>query len=122
MSIVGTLERRAAVGTAGRVQHLAPAKPSQTVWYERSAAAQDKKSAATARREREQEVEAQAIVELRKSAYHPVRHVLCEVCKCVLILRGRVPSYYMKQIAQTVVRHLLESGMVLDNQLEVDGT
>ncbi len=57
---------------------------------------------------------------LQSSSYQAVRDVSCEVCDCVLILRGRVPSFYMKQIAQTVVRHLLDGSLVLDNQLEVD--
>jgi hypothetical protein len=51
-----------------------------------------------------------------------VRHVLCEVRQRVLILRGCLPSFYMKQIAQTVVRDLLSDGFVMDNQVEVDQT
>jgi hypothetical protein len=39
-----------------------------------------------------------------------------------LIPRGRVPSFYMKQMAQTVVRDLLIDGFVIDNQVEVDQT
>ena len=41
----------------------------------------------------------------------------------VLSLRGRVPSYYMKQIAQTVVCHVLEEledAVVINNELDVE--
>lgn len=57
---------------------------------------------------------------LRSSSYHPVRRVSCEVRDRVLILRGRVPSFYMKQLAQTVVRDLLNAGLLIDNRVEVD--
>ncbi len=67
-------------------------------------------------------VEAQVRAELRTCSYHPVRSVSCEVRGSVLSLRGRVPSYYMKQIAQTIVRHLLKDTVVINNELEVDGT
>jgi hypothetical protein len=72
-------------------------------------------------RDKQNWLEAEANAVVAESSYHAVRRVSCEVRDCVLILRGRVPSFYMKQIAQTVVRHLLESGMVINNQLEVDG-
>lgn len=67
-------------------------------------------------------IEEQAQCMLRSSSYRSVRHVLCDVRQRVLILRGRVPSFYMKQIAQTVVRDLLCDGFVIDNQVEVDRT
>jgi hypothetical protein len=38
----------------------------------------------------------------------------------VLILQGRVPTFYLKQVAQTVVRDLLNDGFVIDNRVEVD--
>lgn len=59
---------------------------------------------------------------LRSSSYGPVRHVACEVRQRVLVLRGRVPSFYLKQVVQTVVRDLLSDGLVIDNQVEVDRT
>ena len=80
----------------------------------------DTTPSATEQRDRAIEDEARAV--LGTSSYQPVRHVSCEVYGQVLILRGRVPSFYMKQIAQTIVRHLLYGSLVLDNQLEVDDT
>jgi len=67
-------------------------------------------------------IEDRAIALLRSSSYHPVRHVSCEVNERVLILRGHVPNFHLKQIAQTVVRELLSDGLVIDNRLEVDRT
>ncbi len=67
-------------------------------------------------------IEDRAIALLRSSSYHPVRHVACEVSERALILRGRVPSFHLKQIAQTIVRGLLSDGLVIDNRLEVDRT
>lgn len=69
---------------------------------------------------RDRAVEDQANAVLRSSSYHPVRRVTCEVRQRVLILRGRVPSFHMKQIAQTVVRNLLHDGLAIDNRVEVD--
>ena len=45
--------------------------------------------------------------------------VSCDFHEGVLILWGRVPSYYMKQIAQTAVRGLTQVERI-DNRLEVD--
>jgi len=43
---------------------------------------------------------------LRASAYFGVRTVSCEHHEGVLVLRGRVLSYYHKQLAQESVRHI----------------
>jgi hypothetical protein len=59
---------------------------------------------------------------LRSSAYGPIRRVRCEVFQRVLTLRGRVPNFYMKQMAQTVVREVLSNDIVINNQVEVGGT
>ena len=40
---------------------------------------------------------------LRHSPYVPLRNVQCSFFDGVLILWGRVPSYYLKQIAQSLV-------------------
>jgi len=42
---------------------------------------------------------------LRRSAYEAIRSITCEFHEGVLTLRGRVPSYYLKQVAQELVRH-----------------
>jgi osmotically-inducible protein OsmY len=43
---------------------------------------------------------------LRKSASMVVRAVSCDYDQGVLVLRGRVPSYYCKQLAQETVAHV----------------
>jgi len=68
--------------------------------------------------ERDRAMEAKARAELGKSSYSPVRQVSCEVCDCMLTLRGRLPSFFLKQIAQTVAR--IEGIVGVDNQVEVD--
>jgi hypothetical protein len=40
---------------------------------------------------------------LRRSAYLALQHLSCEFCAGVLTLRGRLPSYYLKQVALAVV-------------------
>jgi osmotically-inducible protein OsmY len=72
--------------------------------------------------QRERAIETQARAELQNSSYEPIRQVSCDVCQCVVTLSGRVPSFYMKQIAQTIVRPLLDGSLIIDNQLEVDRT
>jgi hypothetical protein len=57
---------------------------------------------------------------LRSSSHGPIRRLTCEVRRRALILRGCVPSFYMKQLAQTLVRDLLSDELVVDNQIEVE--
>jgi osmotically-inducible protein OsmY len=51
-------------------------------------------------------IEVAAIADLRHSTYPELRRVTCEYHEGILTLRGRVSSYYMKQIAQTIVQHV----------------
>lgn len=55
---------------------------------------------------------------LRESPYHQLRKVRCEFCEGVLVLHGQVPSYHMKQLAQSVVQSL-EEDVDVDNRIEV---
>jgi hypothetical protein len=66
----------------------------------------------------QREIEASARARLQDARYAKLRHVSCEFHEGILTLRGRVSSYYMKQIAQAVVQHL--SGVErLVNRVEV---
>ena len=69
--------------------------------------------------EQKRRIEAAAKDQLRRSAYYAVRRVSCEFDGDVLKLRGRVPSYYEKQVAQSLVLQQLESPIDFENQLEV---
>ncbi len=64
-------------------------------------------------------VEGEAGARLRCSAYRDIRGVTCEFHEGVLTLRGRVPSYYMKQIAQSLVLGMEEIEEI-NNRLEVE--
>jgi osmotically-inducible protein OsmY len=55
---------------------------------------------------------------LGKCPYFSLRGVQCEFDEGVLILRGRVPSFYLKQVAQTLVRGVPGVERVA-NQLQV---
>jgi len=55
---------------------------------------------------------------LRESPYSELRRVSCEFADGVLSLHGRVSSFYLKQIAQSVV-FPAEGVSRLDNCLEV---
>ncbi len=55
---------------------------------------------------------------LRKSGYPALRRVSCESHEGVLVLRGHVPSYYLKQVAQELVRGVEGAEMIL-NKVEV---
>lgn len=55
---------------------------------------------------------------LCRSGYGPLADVQCDFNQGVLVLQGRVPSYYLKQMAQTLVTQLGEISHV-DNRLEV---
>jgi hypothetical protein len=56
---------------------------------------------------------------LRSSRYSALRHVSCDYRGGVLVLRGCLPSYYLKQIAQEVVAQLVKGVGRLDNQIQV---
>ena len=63
-------------------------------------------------------LEATAKCRLRQSCYPEVRGVACDSHEGVLTLRGRVSSYYMKQVVQTVVFGMDGVGVV-NNRVEV---
>ena len=56
---------------------------------------------------------------LRSSPYSALKHVSCDCQGGVLVLRGRLPTYYLKQIAQEVVAHQFDKVERLENRIEV---
>lgn len=72
--------------------------------------------------QRDRAVATQARAALQRSNYACLRRVSCDVCQGVVTLSGRVPSFYLKQLAQTIVLRLASDIWVIDNQLEVDRT
>lgn len=55
---------------------------------------------------------------LRASGYRALAKISCEYHEGVLILRGNVPTFYMKQVAQTQVKEMAGVQQV-DNRLSV---
>jgi osmotically-inducible protein OsmY len=55
---------------------------------------------------------------LRRNPYRALKNVSCDYEAGVLTLRGCLPSYYLKQVAQQVVAHL-EGVERIHNQIEV---
>jgi hypothetical protein len=43
---------------------------------------------------------------LQSSGFAAVRKLRCEVTEAVVIVHGRVPSYFLKQVAQTAILRL----------------
>ena len=125
MPIVETLRRPVGINGSAKThrrelkRHREDHKAS-----ERPSTAETTAAANAMQRDRDRAFETQARAELRKSSYYSVRQVSCDVCQRVVMLSGRVPSFYMKQMAQTIVLCLLEGEgrLVIDNQLEVDQT
>jgi len=68
--------------------------------------------------ERDQELREVAEARLRHSAYLELRAINCEVSAGVLTLQGTVSSYYLRQVAQSLVLGL-EGIDAIDNCLEV---
>ena len=56
---------------------------------------------------------------LQRSGYLSVRNVRCCYSDGVLTLRGRLPSFFLKQMAQCAVARRLRDEAIVDNQLEV---
>ena len=63
-------------------------------------------------------VQAEAQSRLRKSGYRELHFVSCEFHEGVLTLRGRVSSFYLKQVAQELIRQL-DGAEEVNNRLEV---
>jgi osmotically-inducible protein OsmY len=56
---------------------------------------------------------------LQRSGYRGLRGVTAQLSDGVLVLRGCVDSFYQKQIAQTIARRCLGSGLVIHNRIRV---
>ena len=63
----------------------------------------------------------QAVAEraLRGGPYPDLKQLSCDYRGGVLVLRGCLPSYYLKQIAQEVVAHQFDKVGRLENRIEV---
>jgi hypothetical protein len=64
-------------------------------------------------------IEESAHAELTRCGYAELRRVRCEHHEGVLTLRGTVPSYYLKQIAQSVMLKRFDGTIVVNNRLAV---
>ena len=56
---------------------------------------------------------------LRASSYRALDDVRCDFVNGVMVLRGRLPSFYLKQLAQEVVRDG-DNEWTIMNEVEVD--
>ena len=56
---------------------------------------------------------------LRSGPYPALKKLSCDYRGGVLVLRGCLPCYYLKQIAQEVVAHQVRGVGRLDNQIQV---
>jgi len=63
-------------------------------------------------------VELAAQEKLLHTSYPEIRHLICEYHEGILSLRGRVSSFYMKQLAQAALQGLAGVERVM-NHLEV---
>ncbi|MBV9123273.1 MAG: BON domain-containing protein [Planctomycetes bacterium] len=55
---------------------------------------------------------------LRNNPYLALKRVSCDYQEGALTLRGRLPSYFLKQMAQAVISPL--EGVQIINQIEVE--
>jgi hypothetical protein len=63
-------------------------------------------------------VQQRAAQALRHSAYAPLTTLRCEFHDGVLTVRGQLPSFHLKQVAQTVLCDVEGVGMI-DNRVDV---
>jgi hypothetical protein len=63
----------------------------------------------------------QAVAEraLRSGPYPALKKLSCDYRDGVLVLWGRLPTYYLKQIAQEVVAHHVKGLGRIDNRIQV---
>ncbi|MBP88940.1 MAG: hypothetical protein CMJ64_19865 [Planctomycetaceae bacterium] len=82
----------------------------------------DQKEATREKNIEETDIEETARVRLRHSSYRAIRNVTCRLdVEGVLHLRGSVPTYHYKQLAQTAVAGIIGLKEVA-NEIEVDST
>ncbi len=55
---------------------------------------------------------------LRSSAYHPIRHLTCTYHDGTLRIDGGLPSFHLKQVAQTLVQGI-DGVHQIENRIEV---
>jgi osmotically-inducible protein OsmY len=55
---------------------------------------------------------------LRRSGHLALRDIACDVRGGVVRLRGRLPTYYLKQVAQAIVAEV-DGVIAVSNQIEV---
>lgn len=70
---------------------------------------------ATVAAERSAKASVEAQTRLKKCGYPLLHNVGCETKDDVLYLTGRVPSFYLKQLAQTFVRDVPGIAVVVNN-------
>jgi osmotically-inducible protein OsmY len=76
------------------------------------------RAAEPARATHDAEVQSEAQNLLERSNYLALRRLRCEFHDGRLVLNGRVPTYYLKQVAQTIVRQL-PGVRRIDNMVDV---
>ena len=64
------------------------------------------------------QVTSKARLRLEQTGHHPLRRIACDFHEGVLTLRGRVTSFYLKQLAQASLLSL-DHVEVLVNHIEV---
>lgn len=60
-----------------------------------------------------------AYSELWSSTYAALRQVHCLVCEGRIVLSGRVPTFHLKQVAQSLLQRRLGDELLVENCLEV---
>lgn len=63
-------------------------------------------------------IAAQAKARLQASPYPPIRKIFCMYDEGMLVLIGRLPTFFQKQLAQAVVADIQGVGQIV-NQIEV---
>ena len=58
---------------------------------------------------------------LDQSGYPCLSQLQCKATDGVLVLEGSVPTYYLKQLAQTLVRKI-KGVKIIANNVQVEGT
>jgi hypothetical protein len=63
-------------------------------------------------------IQDEARMRLRESPYRELRDVTCDFHEGELTLQGRVPSFFLKQVAQSIV-FVMERVDIINNRIDV---
>ncbi len=56
---------------------------------------------------------------LAQSSYRPIRELLCDCDNGAVVISGRLPTYYLRQVVNALAMSVLPNGVLFESDIEV---